>query len=155
MSQRDWDEYFIEMAQLVASKSKDPSTKCGTVLVDSRHSVVSTGYNGLPRNVDDNNPERNERPAKYMFYEHGERNAIYSAARRGASTEGCTAYVVQGLPCCDCARALIQAGIIEVICNEATDPEFLARWKDSIEATKVMFREAHIMVMTPQGQSIR
>lgn len=154
MSQLDWHRYFIKMAELVASKSKDPSTKCGTVLVKNTHEIVSTGFNGLPRGLNDDLPERNERPRKYMFYEHGERNAIYNAARIGVSTLGCWAYVVQGLPCCDCARALIQAGIRVVVCNEATDPAFIARWKESIETSKEMFREAGVVVITPEGNII-
>ena len=108
-----WDYYFMGMAALVASKSKDPSTKVGCVLVGPDNEVRSTGFNGLPRGVTDK-PERMERPAKYLWTSHAEENAVAQAARMGTAVKGCTAYVTHP-PCARCTRALIQAGIRHII----------------------------------------
>lgn len=148
MSQQQWNNYFMKMAELVASKSKDPSTKCGCVLVDKENTILSTGFNGLPRNCKDDKPERNERPAKYMYYEHSERNAIYNAARVGVSTLDAIAYVT-GPPCCDCARGLIQAGIAYIYYpKEEEQGDFRARWSESIDAANEMLEEAKVQVWT-------
>jgi dCMP deaminase len=129
----NWDEFFIEMAMLVAKKSKDPSTKVGCVLVGDDNAVLSTGFNGFPRGVNETittyTPvdkyavreetklnERWDRPAKYSWVEHAERNAIYNAARHGIRLAGARAYLNwEPQPCADCTRALIQAGIREII----------------------------------------
>ena len=113
----NWDEYYIEGAKWVATKSKDESTKVGCILVSDSNEVLSTGFNGFPRNCNDDVPERHERPLKYDWFEHAERNAVYNAARNGVMLLGSTAYVTHP-PCKDCARGLIQAGIKEVIWPE-------------------------------------
>lgn len=111
-----WDNYFIKMAFLIASKSKDPSTQVGCVIVGPDHEIRSTGFNGFPRGVVENTPERWERPAKYEYVEHAERNAVYNAARMGTSVKGCVAYLNwEPYPCVECAKAFIQAGITEVV----------------------------------------
>jgi dCMP deaminase len=110
----DWDKHYLKMARLVSERSKDRSTKCGCVLVRG-NSIVSTGYNGFPRGTEDyDNEEKHERPEKYYWFEHAERNAIYNAARMGHSTSLCTAFVT-GPPCVDCTRGMIQAGIQRVV----------------------------------------
>ena len=111
-----WNKRFMEMAFLVASWSKDTSTKTGAVVVGPDREIRATGYNGLVRGVDDNKPERLERPTKYDFFEHAERNAIYNACLTGTSLKGCVMYATHA-PCTDCARAIIQAGIKTVITN--------------------------------------
>lgn len=108
-----WTDYFLAMATLVASKSKDPATKVGCVIVGPDREVRATGYNGLPRGVADI-PERMERPAKYLWTSHAEENAVAQAARVGVSLKDCTAYVTHH-PCARCARSLIQAGIGKVV----------------------------------------
>jgi dCMP deaminase len=113
-----WDDYFMEMAWLVATKSKDPSTKVGCVITGPGNEVRGTGYNGLPRRVADL-PERMERPAKYLWTSHAEENAIAHAARVGIATEGCTIYVTHA-PCSRCTRMLIQAGIERVYVGRGT-----------------------------------
>ncbi len=104
-----WDELFMRHVYLIASKSKDKHTKIGAVLIKNNR-VISEGYNGICSGVDDNIPERHERPEKYIWYEHAERNCIYSAAKFGISTEGCSIYI-NALPCPDCCRGIIQCGI--------------------------------------------
>lgn len=110
-----WDTYFFRLAELVATKSKDPSTKVGVVVVGPDHEIRSTGFNGFPRGVDETDPKRWERPTKYLFVEHAERNAIYNAARMGLSLKGCTMYMnFHPIPCIDCAKGVVQSGIKEV-----------------------------------------
>lgn len=148
MSQLDWDRYFLGMADYVATKSKDRSTKNGCLLVGPNHELRSTGYNGIPRMVDDDVESRHERPKKYLFFEHAERNAVYNAARHGTSLDGCTAYITAE-PCADCSRALIQSGIVRVVLPEKTcmdDSEKQKRWEDQWEAAREMLEEANIIV---------
>lgn len=147
-----WDRYFLTMAYLAAMRSKDESTHCGSVIVDNMNHIVSTGYNSFVRGINDNVPERQIRPQKYMWFEHGERNAIYLAAFRGASTRGCKIYVT-GLPCCDCARAIIQAGIDEVIIQERK--EFGEEWDESHKVTLQLFEEAGVKLRNVEDPIIR
>lgn len=162
---KSWDTFFIEMAMHVATKSKDPSTQVGCILVGADNEVLSTGFNGFPRGVEEvsygaRNPhwpvsrradiarhqllfkcscgaevdeddytkhvgkgapgvrlsDRWERPAKYEWVEHAERNAVYNAARNGIATKGAKAYLNWApTPCVECTKGLIQAGITEVI----------------------------------------
>ena len=121
----------METVTLVASKSKDKSMKCGTVIVGEGHTILSTGYNGFPRGMDDTNDEYLERPEKYFWTEHSERNAIYNAARNGIKLLGSDAYVNVN-PCVDCARAFVQAGIKKItVPKKENDPFFTkGRWDD-------------------------
>ena len=109
-----WDDYFMTMVYLVAMRSKDESTHVGAVIVGPNKEIRSTGYNSFPMGINDDVPERQERPEKYFWFSHAERNAVYLAARVGIPVEGCTMYT-NGIPCTDCAFAVIQAGITEVV----------------------------------------
>lgn len=149
-SENGWDDYFMKMVTLVASKSKDRSMKCATVIVGEGNTVLTTGYNGFPRGVDDDNEEYHKRPAKYAWTEHGERNAIYNAARNGVKLLESRAYIT-GYPCVDCARALVQSGVVEIIIpTKENDPFFkMGRWDDweeSFNNAKEIFKAGHIMV---------
>ncbi len=111
-----WDEYFMGIAQLSALRSKDPSTQVGACIVDGDHKVVSIGYNGMPRGVDDEvvpwgHGEGLE--SKYLYVCHAEFNAILNT-RNGDSLKGCTLYVTL-FPCNECAKAIIQTGIKEIV----------------------------------------
>ena len=136
----NWDEYFIQMAKLVATKSKDQSTKVGCVIVGPNHEVRTTGYNGFCRGVDDDVDLRHEKPEKYFWTEHAERNAIYNAARNGIPLEGCTVYTTL-VPCADCTRGLIQSGVKRIfLCSgEANE-----KWTDSFQRSLVMAKEAKV-----------
>ena len=140
-----WHHRFMELAFLVASWSKDPSTKTGAVVVGPDREIRATGYNGLVRGVDDNISERMERPTKYDFFEHAERNAIYNACLTGISLKGCILYATHA-PCTDCARAIIQAGIKMVITNKIIIDENSPKgtWRDKLEYSAQMFKEAGI-----------
>jgi dCMP deaminase len=141
----NWNEYFMAMARFVAQKSKDPSVKVGVVIVGPDNEVRSTGYNGFPRGIDDNDPNRWDRPAKYQWVEHAERNAVYNAARIGVSTKNCTAYM-ESPPCADCARALIQAGIMKVVVTTNNPFKDRADWKQSIQFAMDLLAEAGVQV---------
>jgi dCMP deaminase len=141
-----WDKRFLELAQLISTWSKDVSTKVGAVIVDNVRNVRSTGYNGIPRNVSDDVAERSERPIKYFWVEHAERNAIYAAARRGESLQGCTLYCNHS-PCADCARAIIQSGIETIVFPEGADAPTGGMSETFVVALN-MLREAGIKVRT-------
>lgn len=113
------DKYFMRLCKETASASKDPSTKVGAIIVGPDHEIRSTGWNGFARKVNDT-PERwNNRPTKYQYVVHAERNAIYNAARVGTPLKGCTMYVRPLFVCNVCADAIIQSGIIEVVMMES------------------------------------
>jgi len=156
-SERRWDQYFFQMIALVSSKSKDKSTQVGCVIVGPDKEVRSTGYNGFPRGVDDNIPERHERPAKYMWTEHAERNAIYNAAKVGIPINDCTMYADKP-PCADCARAIVQSGISELVIDGAEYEETLAhlgdRWKEQIEIGIQILKEGEVSLRISEGDDI-
>lgn len=114
----NWDDYFLSMVFTVLRKSKDRSTQVGAVIVNEHNEIVNTGFNGFPRGIDDDNPKYHERPLKYDYTEHAERNAIYQAAAGRGGTRGCRMYLgfnPNKAICTGCARGLIQSGIVEVI----------------------------------------
>ena len=102
----NWDDYFMSMAYLVAAKSKDIRTHIGAVVVGLNNEIKTTGYNSFVRGLQDNMPERQEKPEKFYWFEHAERNAIYNATLIGTSLKGCKMYT-NGIPCADCARGII------------------------------------------------
>ena len=146
MNKISWDDLFMNMVYLMASKSKDESTHIGAVIVGESNEVVSTGYNSFPRGIDDNVPERQERPGKYPWFEHAERNAVYNAARIGVSTLGCRMYT-NGVPCTGCARGIINSGIKEVIVDKKwNDGNWDGKWSEEAEMSMIMFKEAGVSV---------
>lgn len=137
-----WVDRFLKMADFVATMSKDKSRQVGCVLVGIDNEVLSIGFNGLARGLNDDIPERHERPEKYYWFEHAERNAIYNAARVGVKLKGATAYT-QSAPCAACARAFIQAGIIRIHArrvNTFTN----SSWEESINRGRTMLAEAGV-----------
>ncbi|MFP4544106.1 MAG: deoxycytidylate deaminase [Candidatus Kapaibacterium sp.] len=150
MKRPDWDQLYITMCYLVGMRSKDPATHVGSVIVDADNVLVSTGYNSLPRGIDvDRDKSRLSREAgeKYHWIEHAERNAIYNAARRGTSLRSCKLYV-PWTPCTDCARAIIQTGISEVIIHQNGqdfyDENTSGKWTEAYSKTQTMFLEAGV-----------
>lgn len=141
------DEWAMDMAQIIAEKSsKDPSTKTGAIILDQVGSIIAVGYNSLPHGVADS-PGRRDRPTKYKFTEHAERNAIYSAASNGTSLKGSTMYIMW-YPCADCARAIIQSGIATLVCYEP-DWENIKqddKWTAHFNAAKQMLTESDVEV---------
>jgi dCMP deaminase len=141
-----WDEYYLDICKMVSARSKDPNTQIGCVIAGPAHEIRSTGYNSLPRGIRDDVPERLERPTKYLWMEHAERNAIYNAARCGTPLEGCTLYV-EIMPCMDCARAVVQAGIRQVVVSGARMSQYTSDYYDEhFRNVEVLFQEAGVNV---------
>lgn len=132
-----WDSRFLQLCSHVASWSKDPSTKVGACVVDSRKRVVSLGYNGFPTGVLDYTDRLNVRETKLLFVCHAERNALDNAPHK---VEGCTLYCTL-MPCNECAKSIIQNGIKRVCTYKpiATD-------KYNWDITKIMFYEAGVIL---------
>lgn len=112
--QKEWDEYFIKIAETVALKSKDPSTKVGCVIVDKDKRVVSLGYNGMLQGADESKMTLAERPMKYYFVIHSEMNALIFAKR---DLTGCTIYN-RVATCENCLKYCLQAGIKRFVYEE-------------------------------------
>jgi len=148
MESVNWDDYFMTMVYLVAMRSKDDSTHIGAVVVDPKNRVVSLGYNSFPRGIRDDVPERQERPEKYFWFEHGERNAIYNARR---DLEGCKMYT-NGIPCMDCSRAVVQAGLVHVTVDKRWHDTNYNQWKEHAERALILFKEAGITVSYWDGK---
>jgi dCMP deaminase len=142
----NWNEYFRGIAHQVKLKSKDIRTQIGAVIVGSDNEIVSTGYNSFPRGINDEVTERQERPEKYYWFEHAERNAIYNAARIGVSTKGCTMYLTCGIPCADCCRGIINAGISKVVLEGDGHGAVGTKWDESAKRSLQMFNEAGVIV---------
>lgn len=135
----DWDKRFLDLAQHVAQWSKDPSTKTGAVIVDSDNRVVSIGYNGLPKGVEDTPERMNNRELKYQLTVHCERNAIIFAKQ---PLNGCTLYTWPFMSCSVCAGMVIQAGIKRCVAPK----ELPERWVDSCNLAVKIFNEAGVKV---------
>ena len=140
-----WDEYFINIAEQVKLKSKDERTQIGVVIVGKDNEIVSTGYNSFPRGIVDDIDERQERPEKYFWFEHAERNAIYNAARIGVSTLGTTMYMTCGMSCSDCARAIINSGVSKIVLRKGRGAKG-DKWDESSVRSMKMFEEAGVVV---------
>jgi len=145
----DWDDRWLELAGHIGSWSKDRNTKVGCVIIGEGGQILTQGYNGLPRKVDDgielrfSRSVRNGRREKLRWTEHAERNAIYNAARTGTSLLGAVIYCPL-YPCSDCARGIIQSGIAEAV---TTQPDWNDQfWAPEWEVSEIMFREAGVRV---------
>lgn len=145
-TQKKWDQRFFNLCDHIASWSEDRDFQVGCVVVGPGHEVRSTGYNGLPRSVQDTDPNRFDRSSgeKFFWFEHAERNAIFNAARAGVNLTGCRLYVNR-FPCADCGRAIIQSGISCVVCPPI--PENDGALDYSFQVSAIMLKEAGITVI--------
>lgn len=134
-----WDEYFMGIAMLSAYRSKDPNTQVGACIVNDRNRIMSVGYNGFPAGCDDDKfPWEREGSAfdtKYAYVCHAELNAILNSS---SDLRGCRVYVAL-FPCNECAKAIIQSGIKEVIYLSDKYHD-----TDSTRASKRMFDAAGV-----------
>ena len=153
LSQSRWDSYFMDMAYLVATKSKDESMKVGAVVISGSNGnvILSTGYNGFVRYADDEDEAKKARPEKYNWTCHGELNAICNAARVGTALNRSRMYVTCH-PCVECARAIVQAGIIEVIIPSKDDDPFWkegrwGEWEESFKKAREVLKEGRVAVI--------
>lgn len=143
----EWTEYFLNIAEQVKLKSKDQSTQIGAVIVGEDNEVLSTGYNSFPRGLDDSKQERQERPEKYFWFEHAERNAIYNAARVGIPLKGSSIYLTSGLPCMDCARGIVNSGIRVVYCKHICTTKNKEKWGESQNKSYQLLLECNVDVI--------
>ena len=140
-----WDQRFLDLAQHVASWSKDPSRKIGAVAIGDKGQVLAQGYNGFPRGIEDSEYRYNEREEKYKYVVHAEMNCIYNASWNGVSLNKSKFYVY-GLPVCsECAKGLIQVGVKSILVKvpEPLDATPLI-WKLHEKLSKELFLEAGI-----------
>ena len=129
-------EYFFNIASVVASRSKDPSTKTGAVIVSKTRQIIACGYNGFPSGFPDNPELYNNKELKYPRIVHAEMNAILSAAKHGISTQDASIFVVPIQVCNECAKAIIQAGIKHVYCKVFKDTD---TWRESFKVSQELF----------------
>ena len=132
-----WSDYYMDFAKLAATKAKH-TTKVGAVLVGLEGEIRLTGFNGVPRGVEDT-PDRTSGPDRHKWHSHAEQNIIAFAAREGIRTAGCTIYVTH-FPCSSCARSLIQAGVSSVVYGNGQT----SMPADEFSAALLMFREAGV-----------
>lgn len=135
-----WNFHFLGMAKHISKKSKDPGTKVGCVISDQDHRTISTGYNGLPQLISDDDKILNDRERKLMQIIHAEENAIIFAKQ---SISGSTVYVWPMLSCSSCASKLVQAGVKKVVTvSDSND-----RWQKSFDISRKTFQSAGICVI--------
>lgn len=137
---------YLDVAEAISRLSKDSSTQVGSLVVGKGGEFLASGWNGAPRGCGADEPGdiRSERPEKYFWFSHAEANAITNAARVGTPLAG-SSIVVTHFPCMDCARAIVQAGIIKVI-TRRPEFEFAKRWQDHISRSLRLFDECGVEV---------
>jgi len=140
MNLSNWDKRFLELAELVSSWSKDPSTKVGAVIVDDKNIIVSVGFNGFPKGINDNERLHN-RNSKYQIIIHAENNALMFAKR---PLDNCTLYTYPFMPCPRCAGMIIQSGIKRVVSYKNTIDRY--RWELDFSISRELFNEAKIQL---------
>ncbi len=139
-----WDQYFMGLCILSGERSKDPNSQVGACIVDENNRIVSLGYNGAPMGYDDDKDMTWEREGsflntKYAYVCHSELNAILNANK---SVRGCKLYVTL-FPCNECAKAIIQSGITEVIylSDKYKDTEGNIASRKMLDACGVKYRK--------------
>jgi len=140
------DERMMTMVYLVADGSKDKRTHIGAIVIGPDKEIRTTGYNGFVRGLNDNIPQRQEKPEKDYWFEHAERNAIYNATRFGATLKGCKMYT-NGVPCMECARGIVQSGIEEIIVDK--------NWEDMNQGEDIEHSKRTIEMFNEVGIKIR
>jgi len=147
----NWPEYFFRHVYLVASKSKDPRTKIGSVLVrDNR--IIASGYNGFAAGVEDCEERYNNHGLKLKLVVHSEANSILQCALLGLSSKDAVLYT-SGLPCHECSKSIIQAGISKVVIHKQW-PNLIhsEKWVESCRISKMMLDEAEVEIEEFDGK---
>jgi dCMP deaminase len=138
-----WHKRFLELAKLVSTWSKDPSTQVGSVIVNDKNRIVSLGFNGYPRGVKDEGLDNRE--VKYLKILHGEINAILFSKQ---DLTDCTIYVYPLPPCANCTSVIIQSGISKIVVLENQNKtKMLERWSQHNLIAKEMAEEAGIEII--------
>lgn len=140
---KKWDYRFLDMAKLVASWSKDPSTKTGAVIVSPNKRVVSVGFNGFPQAMPDIDKHYINREEKYSRIVHCEMNALLFAER---NVSGCTLYTYPFISCDRCFVHMVQAGIIRFVAPKATADQ-LTRWGIAFDRVKKYAKEMNVEIV--------
>lgn len=131
---------FVPVAEAYAALSKMPGTKVGCVILSDNFQTLSDGWNGAPRRSNaDVDGRLTNRDTRLLWTCHAEANAIASAARHGIALDGST-LVVTLMPCTTCAKSIVQAGIIRVLCPTPTDP----RWEEDFANARALFEECSV-----------
>lgn len=134
---------YMEVARAISALSKDTSSKVGAIVLGPEYEARSLGYNGAPRGCTADEDIRGAtRPEKYFWFSHAELNAITNAARVGTPLAGST-IVVTHFPCMDCARAIVQAGLIRVVTFQP-DLQFVQRWGEHMKRARQLFQECGV-----------
>lgn len=141
-----YEDYFMNIARVVASKSKDPSSKVGCVIVDREGKIVSTGYNGMVQGAIEKELTY-ERPLKYELILHAEMNALIFAKR---DLRNCDAYITHG-PCPVCLKLLLQSGIRDIIYEDVSIMK-LRGTLDQKQAIKMLIRSTGAIVQNTKGE---
>ncbi len=146
----NWPRYFFNIARAVSGKSRDTSTKVGCVLANEENEVLSVGFNGFPMGVQDLEERYSNRSLKYKYVCHAEANAIAIAAKNGMKLNGARLFI-SFMPCSNCAKLLIQAGIKEINIDgesrESNDEELMKRWEEDFNFSTTMFDEAGVKLI--------
>lgn len=141
----NWDFYFMAIAQVVATRSRDPSSQIGAVLVNPAKRIVATGYNGFPSGIADHEHRWLTREEKLKYVVHAERNAFLSAAFSGNCTEGSTLFIHPFPTCSECAKDAIQVGVIRVV-SPPLPPDAAPRWKEDMDFARELLLERRITI---------
>lgn len=142
---------FLPVAQSLANLSKDPAVKVGAIVIDDDGNLLSSGWNGFPRGVEDSTHRLQSRELKLCFVVHAEANAIAQAARTGARLHGASIIVTERFPCKSCAGLIIQSGIKRVYAPVMGD-DSNQQWHDEKQFASVMFNEAGVDVFEYNNQ---
>jgi len=136
-----WHHRFYNLAEHVSRWSKDPSTKCGAVIVDQQKRIISIGFNGFPAKTKDNQNFYADRNIKYRRVLHAELNAILFAKQ---DLTGTSIYIAPMLPCAQCAATIIQTGIANIFTKQFIDEEKIDRWNKDFQISIEMFKESGV-----------
>ena len=147
-----WDHRFMDLAGHISTWSKDPSTKVGAVVVSDDKQILSIGWNGFPRGIEDTDTRLNNRTIKYDLVCHEEKNAIYNATHNGVSLKNGNIYIHGMYLCPECAKGIIQCGIKAVMVSEKIVSQNTLQWQiDWMTKTVPMLAEAQVMIYMLQN----
>jgi dCMP deaminase len=146
-----WDRHFLRLSLEHARMSKDPRTQVGSIIVGPDRELISAGFNGFPRGIEDTEERLTNRDLKLKLVVHAEMNAVLAAARHGIRLKGCTLYLAAtdssgdvwgGPPCTRCTVEILQAGITEIVSYQVKS--IPSQWHADLELAKSLIDEAEI-----------
>lgn len=140
----NWPGRYVALAHFISKWSKDPSTQVGAVIFRTDGSIISMGYNGFPRNCNDDPALLADRDMKLKLTLHAEENAILAAVRNGSTVEGACLAVTHH-PCSRCAAKLSQAGIRQIY--YVGDADFEERWAADVEVAESIFNQTGVLAV--------